>query len=240
MGLDVLVISPCSGTKRFDAVIGPEEIDSRYRTELLRDYPDAVDSAAEMYTGREHKHIESAVQQLSEFANVDWRIISAGFGLLSAGTEIPSYECTFSEIEQVRQRAERMNLDVDTMTNNELVAAVGREKNIPQDLRQILTKGYDLVFVALGTKYLIAAQDALTSMPEETTAFAFASKGSKEFIGDCYWIPATETERSQLGTTWLELRGRELLSLAETIKNQQQLEQMQENPERARQLSTPN
>jgi len=240
MGLDVLVISPCSGTKRFDAVIGSEEIDSRERTELLSEYPEAVASAAEMYTGREHEHIESAVQQLSEFANVDWRIISAGFGVLSAGTEIPSYECTFSEIEQVRQRAKRMSLDVDTMTNNELVAAVGREKNIPQDLRQILAKGYDLVFVALGTKYLIAVQDALMSVPEESAAFAFASKGSKEFIGDCYWTPATEEERSHLGTTWLELRGRELLSLAETIESQQQLEQMQENPERARQLSTPN
>ncbi len=240
MGLDVLIISPCSGTKRFDAVIGPEEIDSRERTELLTEHPNSVASAAEMYTGREHEHIESAVQELSEFANVDWRIISAGFGVLSAGTEIPSYECTFSEIEQVRQRAERMNLDVDTMTNNELVAAVGREKNIPQDLRQILAKGYDLVFVALGTKYLIAAQEALTSLPKETTAFAFASKGSKEFIGDCYWIPATESERSQLVTTWLELRGRELLTLAENIESQQHLEQIRENPKSARELSTPN
>ncbi|GGN98111.1 hypothetical protein [Haloarcula pellucida] len=240
MGLDVLIISPCSGTKRFDAVIGPDEIDSRERTELLSEYPDAVASAAEMYTGREHEHIESAVQQLSEFANVDWRIVSAGFGVLSAGTEIPSYECTFSELEQVRQRAERMNLDVDTMTNNELVAAVSRAKNIPQDLRQILAEGYDSVFVALGTKYLIAVQEALASVPEETTAFAFASKGSKKFIGDCYWIPATEEERSRLGTTWIELRGRELLNLAQNIENQQQLGQMRENPEVSRQLNTPN
>jgi len=166
-----------------------------------------------------------------------WRIISAGFGVLSAGTEILSYECTFSEIEQVRQRAERMNLDVDTMTNNELVAAVGREKNIPQDLRQILAKRYDLVFVALGTKYLIAAQDALTSIPEETTAFAFASKGSKEFIGDCYWIPATESERSHLETTWLELRGRELLTLAQNIRNEEHFEQLRDAPKKAKKLS---
>ncbi|WP_276279276.1 hypothetical protein [Halorussus caseinilyticus] len=238
MGLDVLVISPCSGTKRFDAVIGPEEIDSRGRTELLREYPDAVTSAAEMYTGREHENIKSAVKQLSEVADIDWRIISAGFGVLSAGTEIPSYECTFSEIEQVRQRAERMNLDVDTMTNNELVAAVGREKNIPQDLRQIFAEGYDLVFVALGTKYLIAAQEALTSLPEETNALAFASNGSKEYIGDCYWIPATEEERGHFGTTWLELRGRELLSLAENVKNRRHLERLRVNPEEVQKLST--
>ncbi|MGZ0746522.1 hypothetical protein [Haloparvum sp. AD34] len=126
------------------------------------------------------------------------------------------------------------------MTNNELIDSVSRKKNIPQDLRQILAKGYDLVFVALGTKYLIAAQDALTSMPEETTAFAFASKGSKEFIGDCYWIPATGYERSQLGTTWLELRGRELLRLAKNIENQRNLEQIRENPEGTRYLCTPN
>ncbi|WP_235010839.1 hypothetical protein [Halobellus limi] len=237
MGTDVLVISPCSGTKRFDAVIGPEEIDSRERTELLKEYPGAVASAAEMYTGREHEHIESAVQQLSKFANVDWRIISAGFGVLSAGTEIPPYECTFNEIEQVRQRAERMNLDVDAMTNNELVAAVGREKNIPQDLRQILAKGYHLVFVVLGSKYLIAAQDALTSIPKETTAFAFASKGSKEFIGDCYWIPATEAERSNFGTTWLELRGRELLTLTKNLESAERIKRIKTNPEEARELS---
>jgi len=216
MEMDVLVISPCSGTKRFDAVISHEEIDSRERTELLREYPDSVASAAEIYTGREHGHIQSAVDRLSEVANVDWRIISAGFGVLSSSTEIPSYECTFNEIEQVRERAERFGLDVEEMTNNELVAAVSREKNIPQDLRQIFAEGYDLVFIALGTKYLIAVQEALTSLPEETAGFAFASKGSKEFIGDCYWIPATETERSHLDTTWLELRGKELLTLAKT------------------------
>ena len=151
MEMDILVISPCSGTKRFDAVVGPKEIDLIERTELLKEYPNAVTSSAEMYTGREHGHIQSAVERLSEVANVDWRIISAGFGVLSSSTEIPSYECTFNEIEQVRKRAERFGLDVEEMTNNDLVAAVSREKNSPQDLRQIFAEGYVLVFVALGT-----------------------------------------------------------------------------------------
>jgi hypothetical protein len=237
---DVLVVSPCSGSKRYDAVADCRRVDEKSREVLNEEFPESVASAAEMYTGREHGHIQSAVERLSEVANVDWRIISAGFGVLSFSTEIPSYECTFNEIEQVRERAERFRLDVEEMTNNELVAAVSWEKNIPQDLRQIFAKGYDLVFVALGSKYLIAAQEALTSLPKETTAFAFASKGSKEFIGGCYWIPATESERSQLGTTWLELRGRELLTLAQGIENQQHLERVQENPERARERSIPN
>jgi len=237
MELDVLVVSPCSGSKRYDAVADSRRVDENSREVLNEEFPESVASAAEMYTGREHGHIQSAVERLSEVANVDWRIISAGFGVLSPSTEIPSYECTFNEIEQVRERAERFRLDVEEMTNNELVAAVSREKNIPQDLRQIFAEGYDLVFIALGTKYLLAAQEALTSLPEETAAFAFASKGSKEFIGDCYWIPATEAERSHLGTTWLELRGSELLTLAENIESQQHLERVQANPESARELS---
>jgi len=240
MELDVLVVSPCSGSKRYEAVADCRRVDEKSREVLVEELPESVAPAAEMYTGREHGHIQSAVERLSEVANVDWCIISAGFGVLSSSTEIPSYECTFNEIKQVRERAEGFGLDVGEMTNNELIDAVSREKNIPQDLRQILAKGYDLVFIALGTKYLIAAQDALTSIPVETTAFAFASKGSKEFIGDCYWIPATESERSQLGTTWLELRGRELLRLAKNIESQRNLEQIRENPEGTRHLCTPN
>lgn len=239
MELDVLVVSPCSGNKQYDAVADCRQVDEKPREALVKKFSGSVASAAEMYTGREHGHVQSAVKRLSEVVNVDWRIISAGFGVLSSSTEIPSYECTFNEIEQVRERAERFGLDVEDMTNDELVTAVSREKNIPQDLRQFFAEGYDLVFVALGTKYLIAAQEVLTSMPEETAPFAFASEGSKEFIGDCYWIPATETERSQFGTTWLELRGIELLTIAENIESGKNLEQVRENPERARELSLP-
>lgn len=71
MGMDVLVISPCSGTKRFDAVICLDEIDSSNRTNLLREYADSVASTAEMYTGREHGYIRFAIKQLSEVADVD-------------------------------------------------------------------------------------------------------------------------------------------------------------------------
>lgn len=237
MELDVLVVSPCSGSKRYEAVADCRRVDEKSREVLVEEFPESVAPAAEMYTGREHGHIQSAVERLSEVANVDWCIISAGFGVLSSSTEIPSYECTFNEIEQVRERAEGFGLDVGEMTNNELIDAVSREKNIPQDLRQMLAKGYDLVFIALGTKYLIAAQDALASVPEETTAFAFASKGSKKFIGDCYWMPATEEERSRLGTTWLELRGRELLTLAQNIRNEEHFEQLRDAPEKAKKLS---
>jgi len=237
MVTDILVISPCSGSKRRDPVVEVKEIDTRPREELLREHPDAVAVAEEMYTGREHQLIQSAVGELEQIAEVDWQIISAGFGVLSQDTRIPSYDCTFSEVEEVRTRARRMGLDVDSMTNDELAEAVGREKRIPQDLRETLDERYDLVFVALGTKYLLTAQEALTSIPNETTSFAFASKGSRELVGDCHWIPATETERSRFGTTWLELRGMELLTLAENT-DEEALVRIQEDPDVASELST--
>jgi Zn finger protein HypA/HybF involved in hydrogenase expression len=126
METDILVISPCSGSKRYDAVVDTEAIDARPREELVREHPDAVTTAEAMYTGREHQLIRSVVQELGQIATVDWQIISAGFGVLTRDTQIPSYDCTFREIEEVRTRAQRMGLDVESLTNDELVQAVGR------------------------------------------------------------------------------------------------------------------
>jgi len=237
METDILVISPCSGSKRYDAVIEAEEIDASPQEELVREYPDPVTAAEDMYTGREHQLIQSAARELEQIAEVDWQIISAGFDVLSRDTPIPPYDCSFSEIDEVRARAQRMGLDVDSMTNDELIEAVGRKKGVHRDLQQALGEGYDLVFVAMGAKYLLSAREALTSIPNETTSFAFASKGSRELVGDCNWIPATEAERSHFGTTWLELRGMELLTLAENV-DEEALVRIQEDPDLASELST--
>ncbi|MGZ0746521.1 hypothetical protein [Haloparvum sp. AD34] len=103
MELNVIVVSPCSGSKRYDAVADCRRIDEKSREALNEEFPESVASAVEMYMGREHRHIQSAVERLWEVASVDWRIISAEFGVLSSSTEVPSYECTFNEIEQVRE-----------------------------------------------------------------------------------------------------------------------------------------
>ncbi|WP_206536721.1 hypothetical protein [Halovivax asiaticus] len=190
-----------------------------------------------MYTGREHQHVKTAVTHLREVADVDWYIISAGFGLLRDDTEIPSYECGFSDIESVRKRAKRAGYNIDGLTNDEAIEAVGREKSIPQTFNNILTREYDLLFAVLSEPYLLSVADALTEIPKQTTAFAFASKGSKQSVGDCIWIPATETEREALETTWMALRGklfREVASSAEI----RDLEQLLKHPERAEILSS--
>jgi len=65
------------------------------------------------------------------------------------------------------------------------------------------------------------------------TALAFTSKRSKEFIGDSYWVPATEAEQSNFGTMWPESRGRELLTQKKNIGSAERVERIETNPEEA-------
>lgn len=217
MGLDILVVSACSGSKRYEPVITAEWIDEYSREELAQKYPDQTISAEEQYTGNEHQHVRAAVDWLEEMANVRWVIISAGFGVIEHNTEIPSYDCTFSDIESVRERASRLGRNVDTMTNSETIESVGEEIEIPRDLEQIFAEGYDFLFVILGGSYLVASECALNSIPDDISAFAFAAEGNRDLIGDCQWIPATEEERAELETVWTELRGRQFRKFVEDI-----------------------
>lgn len=221
--MDVLVLSPCSKDKRHEPVLDCEAVDTRSREELVREYDDHVAPAADMYAGGEHQYVEAAVGHLREVVSVDWYIISAGFGLLRADTEIPSYDCGFSRenIESVRARAERAGYDVDDLTNDETIRAVGREKGIPREFDRVLNRGYDLVFVVLSEPYLLSVSDALDEIPERTTAYAFASEGSKRLVGDCRWVPATESERESLRTTWIILRGEMFSAFATNVDGQQ-------------------
>jgi hypothetical protein len=235
--MDVLVLSPCSKDKRYEPALDCETVDEHLREELVQSHREYTTPAADMYTGREHKYVEEAVTHLREVVDVDWYIISAGFGLLRDETEIPSYECGFSDMESVRTRAKRAGYDIDDLTNDETIQAVGREKGIPQAFSNVLNREYDLLFIVLSEPYLLSVADALTEIPEQTTAFAFASNRSRQYVGDCTWIPATETERQALETTWMALRGQQFRELASST-DRQELEQLREHPECAETLSS--
>lgn len=228
--MNILVLSPCSRRKQYDPALDCVAVDTRRRADLVEQFPERVSRAAEMYTGDEHQHVSAAVSELREIATVDWDIISAGFGHIHETTPVPAYDCGFSDLESVRARAERFAYNVEELTNAETIQAVAREKRIPQDVRETLTFEYDLLFVVLSEPYLCSVTDALTEIPDQTTAFAIASKGSKHLIGDCTWIPATETERQALGTTWMELRGEQFWKIASAI-DPQALQRLLDNPD---------
>lgn len=205
--MDILVLSACSKSKRYEPVVDCEVADVSALSALVAEHDERVTSAEDMYIGREHQQVQTAVRRLRDFARVDWSIVSAGFGLLHAGMEIPSYDCAFSDHDDVQQRAARLGIDTRGLTRDETLRALAREVGIPETLSTRLDEGYDVVFVVLSRPYLLAVTEALSDIPESSTAFAFASEGSKDLVGKCTWIPATETERERLGTTWMELRG---------------------------------
>jgi hypothetical protein len=229
--MDILVISGCSGDKEFDeAPIGCEELDSTSREDLLETYPDYVAPAAKMYTGAEHECVRQAVANLRSYADVTWRIVSAGYGVVAENERIVTYDCTLSGIDAVRDRAKRMGHDPSALTIDETRQAVGRELNLSADLKGELAEGYDLVFVTLSEPYLSATAGTFAELPEETTVFVFASKGSKSYVGDAYWVPATEDVRAALGTTWFKLRGELLWKLSENV-DAAKLARIAKNPE---------
>lgn len=236
--MDILVVSGCSGEKRFDdPPIGCEEIDSSSRRELLGRYPDHTATAREMYTGQEHGLVKSAVTNLREFTDVSWKIISAGYGLLDEADEIVAYECSFTEIGPVRERAKRLGYDPDELTHDESRQVVAREKGISSELQQILESGCDLVFVVLSEPYLVGVAETFRDLPDGMTAFAFASKGSKDYLGEAHWVPATDEVRANLGTSWFRLRG-ELLQIMSKGVNATSLSHLVENPSSMERLCT--
>ena len=240
MSVEVFVLSACSGDKAVTPpVLDCEGIYKSFRTDLLDAYPNASRPAETLYTGNEHTQVKAAVVQLAEFAEVDWSIISAGFGLVRPETELPSYECTFSNDDSVRERAERMGYNPDALTKAEQKQVVAEELGIPTDVEQFLENQYDIGFVVLGENYLHATGSALSSIPSKTTAFAFAAEGNRDLLGDCLWVPSTDTEREAHGTTWMQVKGRQLRTVADAVETAEDLIELND-PKTVRELSLHN
>jgi hypothetical protein len=235
MSTSVSVLSACSGDKALDAVVSSEDIDARDRTELIDRFPEASMKARSLYTGDEHEYIKAAVERFGELGTVEWRIISAGFGVVEPDTVLPSYECTFRDDDSVRQRVENHGRDPASLTKAERIQVVARELGIPTAIDEWLDRSPDILFVVLGQDYLIAADSALSEIPDQTTAFAFAANGTREQIGQCRWVPSTDTERAALQTTWTRVKGMQLRNVAETVSSVSELSTL--SSEAVRELS---
>lgn len=200
-----------------DPVVDCRAIDETGRAALVDEHPGASMVAKSLYTGDEHEYVKEAVKQFAEVAKVDWRIISAGFGVVAPDTVLPAYECTFNDGASVRNRVERTGGDPSVLTKAERIECVAADLGTPSAIEEWLNATPDVLFVVLGRDYLLATATALSSIPADTTAFAFAAGGSRDLIGDCQWVPSTETERASIGTTWTRLKGRQLRNVARQI-----------------------
>jgi len=148
--LRILVVGSCGKKKLNQSTISPTcddlaSIDNIRTWRKQSDLPTAI--VRDIYTGNQNRELVKGVDLLRQIENteVEFSIISAGFGIVEEKDRLPPYDCSFSEMNksQIQERAEWLK--------------------IPSDFDKLLTSGFDLVYLALGKKYFLTLGNDWTS-----------------------------------------------------------------------------
>jgi len=139
----ILVINSCGKAKAIKHPKQPtcEELRTeKQRSEAIKRFSNLLVPAKKLYVGPQARAVNKAINLLKKRHAVDLYILSAGFGLVSANTLLPPYECSFSN------------------KSKKVIIERARELKIPEKLEHLLKeKGhYNLIFLILGYDYLCA------------------------------------------------------------------------------------
>jgi hypothetical protein len=152
----VLVVGSCGKKKSSNSLKQPacndidEERDIAYwRTRLSSDCVRARD----LYTGPQNSELVKAVDLLRTIPGVavELVIISAGFGTLQEEDLVPPYDCSFTSMKMAKLRKHSEKLQ------------------IKESFIKLMKKDFDLIYLALGKRYLAALGDDVVSMLETPT-----------------------------------------------------------------------
>ncbi len=136
----LLIISSCGKAKRVHSPNQPDCNDlttKKIRKEIKKKFKQQLIRAGSLYTGPQTFSIAKAINLLKENHEVDYYIISAGFGLVHEDTLLPPYDCTFSG---------KTKKQIQKMSDN---------LKIKQNLLSLMKKKYDFVYLALGRTYMM-------------------------------------------------------------------------------------
>lgn len=145
--------------------------------------PDGHTRCAEsLYSGQQHVRLMRGVTEYRDASGaagaLRFHILSAYYGLLLASKSIPSYDHSFSGLPTAAIQRE------------------GRERNVPNDIRKVLRKPFDLGILMLGDPYLRACDlDTDVKLAGPTVAFCSPKMAR--------WLPSLE------GLRIVELSNRE-------------------------------
>ena len=221
MGLKTLVVTSCTGEKKFkpanqlimDDFIDPLRLAKREAA--LNKYRM---TAGQMYTGMQHLRLIEGIERLRNMYGhdlVDLCIVSAGYGLLPEDKEIVPYEISFTAMgaRRIRQWAEFLN--------------------IKEVLNQKI-KGYNLVFFLLGKDYLRALDLPLEVRYEQKLVF-LAGKSSRNLIpvnAPYYFVEVGKAEAKSFSYGLVGLKGYLFKLLAQEVaeKGQDMLLELEQNP----------
>ena len=194
----ILVITACTGRKKhkplnqlkYEDFATPERLSQR--TAELRDFKD---SAAEMYTGEQHRYLMAGLKRLRKVYGqtvANLHIISAGYGLLSENDVIVPYNVTFQKLKKKELLERSDNLQIHEQV-------------------ETLLEGYDLVFYLLGKEYVQALQFPF-KIPDTVTQVFLAAPSWKyvfsKFLSDINVVYAGRDLADQIdGATGYNLKG---------------------------------
>lgn len=194
--MKILIIDQCSKSKSHsetDPVFDLDDIDTHSRGELLDEQGVPVQPARKLYTGRQQRYINDAVDALrSDGHSVNRYFISAGFGVISETTELPPYSVTFAGMadEDIKERAQKLGL-------SEAIHGI------------ITDQPYDVVFFALGQDYILGLdmETILAALPTESLVVLFNHEGFEEQFDHVISIPARTEQAREQGTIVVGLKG---------------------------------
>ncbi|MGV9172798.1 MAG: DUF6884 domain-containing protein [Promethearchaeia archaeon] len=155
--MKLLVVSSCTKSKKFQhgAEATYKELTKKESIEkFVSQFPKYSCPAREMYEGAQHKNLKKGIDKLKEIIDIDFYIISAGIGLISAEKVISAYDCTFARKSKafIRERSQKLE--------------------IRKDFEQLVQENsYDLIYLALGKKYLQSIEDWDHFIDDLTIAF---------------------------------------------------------------------
>lgn len=219
----ILVITSCTGRKKHktpnqlkhEDFASPERLCQR--TAELKDFEA---SAAEMYTGQQHRYLMEGLQELRKMYGkdvVDLNIISAGYGLLAEDDVIVPYNVTFG------------NKKKDIL---KLSKSLQIHKHV-----ETLIADYDLVFFLLGQKYVQALKLPFQIADSIIQIFLLGDTHKrmilKHDLPSIHFVPAGECLRHELHTNFTALKGVVFKKLCEAVCHDgfEVFEKVKENPQ---------
>lgn len=213
--MDVLVISACSGSKaRDEEKLVYEDFKSNNFNEREKQLSEYSLPAKKMYTGQEHKYIKDAVRKLEDHVSLDWKIISAGYGMLDSDEEIVPYEITFND---------------DKIDTREWSKEIG----IPEDFFSAV-EDYDLVIVALGTEYLKGLDLRNREISEDSEIIFLNGKSATRELPEqdnIERVPVGSKQQKEFGKMMIRLKGWLLNQYAGNMASKEDLEELARDPE---------
>ena len=196
--MKILVITSCTSLKKhkplnqlkYEDFASPERL--RQRTAELKDFKA---SAADMYTGQQHRYLMAGLKQLRKIygqAVTDLHIISDGYGLLSEDDVIVPYDVTFQKLKKkaILERSDNLQIHEQVET---------------------LIEGYDLVFYLISKQYVQALQLPF-KIPDASTHVFLAAPSWKyiflDFLPGIHVVCAGDDLANQFdGATRRNLKG---------------------------------